>query len=140
MAPFSLTQSAQHYYTDRLMAPTTRHLARLGDPRWKAKRLSIFMQRGNTCEGCGVRGGIVHVHHGCYIGDRLPWHYPDNSLHVLCATCHGRAQALMTQMLETIGTLRMEQYEAVLEYARALAGGVDPREAVWGRGVLVVSK
>ena len=101
--------------------PTSRHLARLEDERWIQRRLEILMQRGNACEACGVRGGIVHVHHGCYIGDRCPWDYPDDSLHVYCAPCHGRAQALMTAMNEALGRLSLREYEEAMRLIRPLA-------------------
>ena len=100
----------------------SRHLQRLTDPRWIAKRLEILAVRGNDCEGCDAKGEVVHVHHGFYEGDRYPWNYPDDSLHVLCPTCHGKAQALMVQMNRLLGTLTLEQYRDALEYVSRAVG------------------
>lgn len=116
--------------------PTTRHLLRLTLPRWAAKRLEILAVRGNTCEGCGIRGAIVHVHHGHYEGDRLPWDYPDDSLHVYCATCHGKAQALMSAMNEMLGRLSLREYEEAMRLIRPLALRVGEARG----GLLAVSR
>jgi hypothetical protein len=137
--------------------PTTRHLERLNDPRWHAFRIRLLSKRGRFCEGCGAAGSVgapLHLHHAFYEGDRYPWDYPDDSLHVFCATCHGKAQALMSEMNRVLGRLSLEEYvtlrdleivrplvraalvelaeKAALEYVRSVTGQ--------GRGTLTVAR
>jgi len=113
----------------------TRHLLWLETPRWQAKRLEVLAKSGNRCEECGApptKDAPLHVHHGTYEGDTLPWDYPDESLHVLCPTCHGTAQALMTRLNRLLGTLTLEEYRHALEYVEGVTGRAG--------GCLVVSR
>lgn len=117
----------------------TRHLQRLKDERWLALRQELVIEAGYKCKACSLIGR-VHVHHGYYQGDMFPWDYPRKSLHVYCPEHHGIAQALMTEMNQTIGCLDIERYQLVLSFARAIADGAQPLEAALGRGALVLSR
>lgn len=114
----------------------SRHLQRLTDPRWIAKRTELLMVRGNACEACGTPGLEVHVHHGYYQGDRYPWEYEDESLHVLCPTCHGKAQALMVEINQLLGRLSLREYEEALRAVREIGLRVGERRG----GMLVVGR
>lgn len=115
------------------MTYPTRHLQRLTDPRWTAKRLEILAVRGNNCEGCGAKGGSVQVHHGYYLGDQYPWQYEDESLHVYCPTCHGRAQALMSAMNRCLGRLTLREYAEALRAVEQIGAEIGV-----GRGGMLV--
>lgn len=60
----------------------------LNDPRWKAKAYEIKRRDKFTCRGCKRKDKILHVHHGYYIKDKLPWEYNHKALYTLCETCH----------------------------------------------------
>jgi len=121
------------------MSRKTRHLLRLEDRRWHIKRLSILAQRGNRCESCGTagaRGAELHVHHGVYEGDTLPWDYHDDTLHVLCARCHGTAQAQMVEMGRMLGRLSVKEYGEALREVRGISARIGEQRS----GVLVVAR
>lgn len=60
----------------------------LKDPRWQKRRLEIFERDNWTCQICGTKDKMLHVHHIAYIKNRKPWDYPDNLLITLCEECH----------------------------------------------------
>src|SRR5687767_732853 len=64
----------------------------LRDPRWQKKRLQILERENWTCETCGATDQELHVHHGYYERDKMPWDYHDDTLHCLCWECHSLAE------------------------------------------------
>lgn len=56
------------------------------DPRWNGKRLEILKEDNFTCQYCGIRNTILHVHHVEYTG--MAWDAENDSLITLCADCH----------------------------------------------------
>ena len=55
---------------------------------WIERKQEIIEARGATCEGCGIDGEELELHHVTYrnLGDEL-----DSDLVLLCAECHCRA-------------------------------------------------
>lgn len=74
------------------MSPSRRHsrestyAAKLRDPRWQKRRLTIMERDDWTCQSCGIGDATLHVHHRWYVGD--PWEAPDDALVTLCEPCH----------------------------------------------------
>jgi hypothetical protein len=65
------------------------YLEKLKDPRWQKKRLEIFQRDDFTCQKCGDKQSMLHVHHWTYLPNIEPWDYPGCLLATLCNTCHG---------------------------------------------------
>lgn len=69
--------------------------AKLFDPRWKAKRLSILKRDSNKCVNCSASESL-QVHHRQYQfikaiqSFRDPWDYADRLLVTLCEPCHSK--------------------------------------------------
>lgn len=84
----------------------------LKDPRWQTKRVAILKRDGFTCQECGARDTMLHVHHHFYTIDTLPWEYDDCILVTLCEECHANEEFLKNfdtlsfQYLLTIGFTR----------------------------------
>lgn len=78
----------------------------LQHPNWQRKRLEILERANFTCEDCGARDLMLHVHHTYYEKGHAPWEYPDRSLIALCDTCHEDAQTRLTLFHRQIGRLR----------------------------------
>ena len=66
------------------------YTAKLGDPRWHAKRDSIMRKRGVFCENCKRSGIVLQLHHNFYDRGKEPWEYDDSVFKVLCKACHER--------------------------------------------------
>lgn len=64
------------------------YAAKLRDPRWQKKRLTILSRDNWQCQLCGDSHATLHVHHRYYEKDAEPWDYPDTALETLCETCH----------------------------------------------------
>jgi 5-methylcytosine-specific restriction endonuclease McrA len=60
----------------------------LKDPRWQVKRIAILKRDNFTCQECGARNTMLHVHHHFYTVDTNPWDYDDCMLITLCEECH----------------------------------------------------
>ena len=60
----------------------------LKDPRWQKRRLEILNRDNWTCQICGAKDKMLHVHHTCYEKGKKPWEYPDKILITLCEECH----------------------------------------------------
>ncbi len=61
---------------------------KLKDPRWQKKRLEILTRDKFQCQACGNERETLHVHHNFYEKGLDPWEYPDESMVVLCESCH----------------------------------------------------
>ncbi len=59
----------------------------LDSKEWQVKRLEILSRDGNICCACGDKRRL-EVHHTYYVGKRMAWDYPDNTLYTLCHDCH----------------------------------------------------
>lgn len=60
----------------------------LKDPRWQKKRLEILNRDDWTCQICGAKDKMLHVHHISYFRGRKPWEYDNDLLITLCEDCH----------------------------------------------------
>src|SRR5690349_9251321 len=69
------------------MANMNNYSAKLKDPRWQKKRLSILERAGWKCQCCEDDKSTLQVHHLIY-GDCEPWDVPDETLECLCEACH----------------------------------------------------
>ena len=67
------------------------YLEKLEDLRWRERRDAIKRRDNYTCQKCGDRRNVLHVHHREYLSTREPWEYADCFLVTLCAPCHQRA-------------------------------------------------
>lgn len=61
--------------------------AKLRDPRWQKKRLSILERDDFACQSCFDTESTLHVHHQYYTGGD-PWDIPNEALITLCEECH----------------------------------------------------
>lgn len=71
---------------------------KLKDPRWLRLSRQVLDRDDCTCQSCGDKNRIMHVHHEYYENYRDPWDYPLEALVTLCDQCHrteesGRYQA-----------------------------------------------
>lgn len=60
----------------------------LEDTRWKMKARAIRRRDRHTCQGCGAKNTILHVHHKRYYKDMPPWAVENEYLITLCEPCH----------------------------------------------------
>jgi hypothetical protein len=97
----------------------------LQHPNWQRKRLEILELANFTCEHCGARDLMLHVHHTYYEKGHAPWEYPDLSLVALCDTCHETAQTQLTVFHRLIGCLR-GNVERLTGYAIGLLSAKHP--------------
>ncbi|KKK75087.1 hypothetical protein LCGC14_2877230, partial [marine sediment metagenome] len=74
------------------------------DPRWQKRRLKELERTDYTCEVCGDKEQILHVHHGSYLKGLDIW-AEEYSLYVLCKDCHETAHELMEEIKESIGRI-----------------------------------
>lgn len=65
------------FYKDKLL-----------DPRWQRKRLEVLNRENWTCQYCGDKESILHVHHLCYSPNKNPWDVDEYALLCLCENCH----------------------------------------------------
>jgi hypothetical protein len=85
---------------------------KLRDPRWQRKRLEVLNRDDFTCQCCGADDKTLHVHHGYYKRNAMPWEYPAGSLWVLCAECHAEAEAARDDLHRAVGYLHPSTYYA----------------------------
>ena len=64
------------------------YAAKLKDPRWQKKRLTIFERDDWTCQNCFDTESTLAVHHRIYLPNIEPWDYPDELLITYCEDCH----------------------------------------------------
>lgn len=60
----------------------------LKHPNWQKKRLLILERDNWTCQSCGDKESMLHVHHFRYLPNNKPWEYSDEFLITLCQYCH----------------------------------------------------
>lgn len=65
---------------------------KLEHPSWQRKRLQILERDDYTCQLCGDKETLLHVHHLKYIGD--PIQAPNKHLITYCKHCHYAVEAL----------------------------------------------
>ena len=70
------------------MSKTNEYSDSLKDPRWQKKRLEILNRDDWTCQICGSKDKMLHVHHISYVKGRKPWEYENDLLITLCEKCH----------------------------------------------------
>lgn len=73
--------------TEIQMATMT-YKEQLQHPNWQRKRLETLESAGFSCESCGDKETMLHVHHKRYVKGRKAWEYDLDELQVLCAPCH----------------------------------------------------
>lgn len=57
-------------------------------PKWQRRRLEILQRDDFTCQICGCKDKMLHVHHTAYERDKMIWEYPNEMLITLCEDCH----------------------------------------------------
>jgi hypothetical protein len=62
-----------------------------------------------TCSWCGDNKQNLQVHHGYYRKGATPWSYPQKTLHVLCETCHGRAEWEREELYRLIASIHPKE-------------------------------
>ena len=72
-------------------------------PLWQKKSAEIRERAGYRCENCGGEDKTLHTHHGCYLRNRKPWEYSNETLHCLCEECHESIQKLQDDLKLAIG-------------------------------------
>lgn len=86
----------------------------LKDPRWQKKRLEILSRDEFTCQYCYSTTKTLHVHHGVYEENTLPWDHTPSGMVTLCHDCHEKEEYLKSfdkttyLTLLQIGVLRTE--------------------------------
>jgi len=83
---------------------------KLKDPRWLVKRDKLLQNRDEKCQLCGTSDKLT-IHHGYYRPKGDPWDYEDESLWILCWTCHMRSQKILTDIHQKIGHINPGEYE-----------------------------
>lgn len=63
-------------------------------PKWQRRRLEILQRDDFTCQICGCKEKMLHVHHTAYEKEKMIWEYPDEMLITLCEDCHEYEHAL----------------------------------------------
>jgi hypothetical protein len=98
------------------------------DIRWKNKREQIITRDDYTCCDCGLRGGVLNVHHAYYDNGRSPWKYPDDMLLTLCESCHKERHTIQKSICWMLGQIKGTQNIVDLKAAfDLLASGVYRR-------------
>lgn len=68
---------------------------KLKHPMWQKKRLEILSRDEFTCQRCGSKDKMLHVHHRYYLKVEFPWEYPDKALVTLCFECHEEEEQMV---------------------------------------------
>ena len=63
-------------------------------PDWTERRLKILARDRDTCRGCKVKGGSLHIHHRIALG--VGGSNLDSNLVALCPECHARRHGVKT--------------------------------------------
>lgn len=112
------------------MATKPTYYELLRHPNWQAMRLKIMSRAEFKCERCGDKDTTLNVHHSFYEKGLKPWEYPERSLHCLCEPCHEYCQAILTFLHRMIGSLCLEQIEALAGNALGMALGELPNHEI----------
>lgn len=78
---------------------------KLKDPRWQKRRLELLDAADWTCRECRTKTETLHVHHGLYRRGVDPWDYEDAVMHVLCESCHEKAEEGRSTLMELLAVL-----------------------------------
>ena len=81
------------------------YIEKLRDPRWQRLRLKCLEKSEWTCSWCSDKKSNLQVHHGYYRKSATPWSYPQKTLHVLCDSCHGRAELEREELYRMIASI-----------------------------------
>lgn len=98
----------------------------LKDPRWQRKRLEIMKEADFACVHCGEMEKPLNVHHGYYEKGKMPWEYPNNTLHCLCEDCHRIVSESALKLKQLIGTLSGDDVDRVYGYVLGLKSFEGP--------------
>ena len=63
--------------------------AQYSHPKWRAKRIALFNERGKKCERCDNINNL-EIHHKQYAKGKKVWEYPNTDLLILCSYCHSK--------------------------------------------------
>jgi hypothetical protein len=88
------------------------------DPEWLKLRTRLIAERGGRCQSCRkapTAGNPLNIHHGYYRPATRPWKYEDETLWVLCWSCHQRVQMVLTEIHLTVGRLHPDDYQVLLK-------------------------
>lgn len=75
-------------------------------PKWKRRRLEILQRDDFTCQICGCKEKMLHVHHTAYEKGKMIWDYPDEMLITLCEDCHEYEHALNDSIEDELWSIR----------------------------------
>lgn len=64
-------------------------------PNWQRKRLEVMSERGFSCDACGDRDSLLHVHHKVYEKGKAVHEADSENLEVLCKSCHERVEEMV---------------------------------------------
>lgn len=99
----------------------------LKSPEWQRKSCNHKYLDNYTCQICGRRDKVVHVHHHFYIEGRHIWEYPDETLVTLCEDCHAKEHKfdnkLIIEAIENarkVGVMGLEIVKVIDRLARPL--------------------
>jgi hypothetical protein len=98
----------------------------LKDPRWQRARLEVMEAADFKCGECGDSESTLNVHHGYYEKDTKPWEYIDSTLHCLCESCHQEYHHRMERIKFLMGTLPLQDLDAVLGYLQGIMAERGP--------------
>ncbi len=92
----------------------------LKSPEWQRKSCNHKYLDNYTCQICGRRDKVVHVHHHFYIEGRHIWEYPDETLITLCEDCHAKEHKFENKMIidaiddaRKVGVMGLEIIKAI---------------------------
>ena len=63
--------------------------AQYSHPKWRAKRIALFNERGKKCERCDNINNL-EIHHKQYAKGKKVYEYPNTDLLILCSYCHSK--------------------------------------------------
>lgn len=91
-------------------------------PKWQRRRLEILQRDDFTCQICGCKDKMLHVHHTAYERDKMIWEYPDEMLITLCEDCHEHEHMLENVIPDSIWRLKRRgvtnhELHALIEFA-----------------------
>jgi len=85
-------------------------------PKWQRRRLEILQRDDFTCQICGCKDKMLHVHHTAYERNKMIWEYPDEMLITMCNECHSlehNMDNLITKLLYMIKTRGVTNHEII---------------------------
>jgi hypothetical protein len=66
----------------------SKYVKELKDPRWQKLRNEILERDKYTCQICGAKDTMLHVHHKYYKQGLKAWEYSSEALVTVCENCH----------------------------------------------------